>query len=569
MPIYRVGTSQCTINLLGSDRVLPLASTFHCRSTMSLQQTGNPIMVDSKRFTAIRGKSYYHNGRLDFHVPEHTNRDKFYTTVFGPACAHNGIILANSANNICSAIARLTLVRGGDPEYDRTLTLNQSRFIRAERPFLKNIARHVLPFFSQIKRNIEEIEEHHTDPHPKKALRIQAFQDVLDRGGVQEPLWMHRGKTVTYKLKTREIAKPGKVARMIGDLGVPASLQGAWIVKPIKKGMDQEIIVDDCTYEFCAKPDPVRLASIFYKLLNPPTRVYFAYFSDDSCVSIRTSTGVKIYNMDINKCDNSHRAPLFLSLLTLVPPHFRSDMQTLLDQCRMPIKIRNPDNHKQICVLKPADYTLYSGSTLTTVINNLANIFIARAIATSKASSQDGIKAAAETVGYMVSLEPCLQEEDIQFLKHSPVRDTDGNLRAMLNLGVLLRASGKCKGELPAGPSIQARAEAFQRALVTGMYPRTHFSLRTALLTNVGPTNEKSIERVATMLKYKIVVNGPEYKVDDLALYKRYRFTTADRDAIRQFSESGFLGCHTSNASDIIFQRDYGLSAYPSINHLT
>jgi len=405
------------------------------------------------------------------------------------------------------------------------------------------------------------------DKHPKRIPRIHAFLEQQRLSQLDERLWFPRGAYVTYKLKVCEVAKPNKVARMIGDMGIAASLQGAWIAAAIKKGMQRIITSDDAEYEFCSKPEPGKLAQVFRNLMAPRRRVYFVYFSDDSCISIRTQHGVATYNMDIRKCDSSHRRHIFLSLLRLVPDRLKPDMQKLLDQCHLPIRITNPDDKAERVVLEPTDYTLYSGSTLTTIVNNLANLLIARSIAESKADTPRTIKAAAARAGYLIELtgegadKPCAQPEDIQFLKHSPVRDTTGEWRAMLNLGVLLRASGKCKGDLPRGPDLESRAKAFQYALVQGMYPRTHFALRDALLAAAGSTNERSIRRVSDLLRYKNIDSaGHSFHVHAADLYRRYRLTEREYSQLEnEFGHLSYGGAHISEAASRILELDYGL----------
>lgn len=558
--LFRVGTSQCTILVEGCSSPV-LHATRHVQDFRPLEPTGPSIKVNDTRFYPTNGRKFFNNGQLRFTVPLVTRADGFYTTVFGLSFPNNGVILANSAHNINHAISRLTLVRKGSSAIDTDLVLCQRQFLREAGEFLDSLAHIIQPHYDLYTTNLEQVAAHHADPHPKKALRVAAYQELVRDGDLDKDLWMSRGSKVAYKLKKFEVAKPGKVARMIGDLGVSASLQGAWFIKPIKEALDGCHTIGNFSFEFCARPEPSRLTTIFKRLLNPPTRVYFVYFSDDSCLSIRHDGRVHTYNMDIKKCDSSHRGPIFLALLKLVPPRYRIDMQRLIDQCRLPITIRNPDAPKERVTLRPVDYSLYSGSTLTTIINNLANLLIAKSISDDGAFAPPQIEAAAYKVGYLVELETCTQPQDIQFLKHSPVYDTTGKLRAMLNLGVLLRASGKCKGDLPRGGSIYERACAFQHALVKGMYPRTSFSLRNSMLAATGGTNQASIERVQTLLAHKTVDEGPTFAVDDHALFQRYRITPADAHELIAACQHGVGFHHVGRAANAIYLRDYGLTS--------
>jgi hypothetical protein len=160
--------------------------------------------------------------------------------------------------------------------------------------------------------------------------------------------------------------------------------------------------------------------------------------------------------------------------------------------------------------------TLYSGSTATTVINNLANIFIGYLLGEAISKLEDRLYSVEELAsiftlcveksGYIITgLSPdeiCQRPVDLQFLKHSPALSTTGEYRALKNLGVLLRASGSCKGDLPVDRSLTTlqRARAFQRGLIHGTYPRTSCPIFTIMLqATSGPEANASFQRLASL----------------------------------------------------------------------
>ena len=257
------------------------------------------------------------------------------------------------------------------------------------------------------------------------------------------------------------------------SLGVNASLLGFVVTGLVKKAQHAKPInVYGGEMQFCKSPNVRQLTEVFEKLINPPGKFFFVYFSDDSCISIRHNGSVHTYNMDIKSCDASHTGALFRAFTELAPGKAKTDLEALVEQCKSKIKICSTVDRSRKVTLKPLFPRLYSGSTLTTAINNLANIFICLAIVEGSYDGTEAyLKQAAARVGYLIDLELCTVKGDIQFLKHSPVYDTEGRLRPLLNPGVLLRLSGQCKGDLPGQGDLRQRAIDFQHTLLKGIYP--------------------------------------------------------------------------------------------------
>jgi len=314
--------------------------------------------------------------------------------------------------------------------------------------------------------------------------------------------------------------------------------------------------------EFCALPEPENLTRIFGELLEPQTDYYLVYFSDDACLSVRTSEGVYVYNLDIKWCDGSHGDSIFRAMVEITPTHMQADMEILVEQCTLPIEVRDVDDKemRRRVILKPRGPRLYSGSTVTTFINNVANMMIGLSILEAGAITPLEINRAATTVGYAVSVDLFEQPQDIQFLKHSPVYDVNGDLRAMLNIGVLLRASGACHGDLPGQGEVLTRARMFQNALITGMYPRCEFTLRSNMLRNTQEPSQMVRDVVAQRLEYVVSDTGQRFEVESTELFRRYRLTASEVEEV----EIGF-GClpvqWEANESGLekILTKDYGL----------
>jgi hypothetical protein len=541
---YKIGTVQCDVN-----------KPFIFNGEFTLHKKSN--------------RDWFLNNEISF-PPGLEKPDGSYRTHFGPALSHNARIYSNTNHNLRLAMRRLTGVRLPEtPGAHDTLRAAQRVFIKNHYKIIHQLRDMYTPFFKEYSSSEVEMYLHYADPHQKRALRIQAHDELLETGRSADPddIWLW---SVWWKLKCREWARPGKYPRAICDLGVAASLRGFVLTSVLKKAQDEtEIDFNGGTAVFCKSPDPHQMAKHFRLLHNPPGKFYFVYFSDDSCLAIRQNDGtVKWYNLDISSCDASHTELLFSALLDLVPPgQARHDMELLIKQCSAPLKIVSRVNKKHKIKLIPKSPKLYSGSTLTTAINNLANLLIALAITSSydplSVHDKDGqnlsMVAAAARVGYILTgCNPLEHFEDVQFLKHSPIFDVNGDIHAMLNLGVLLRASGTCEGDLPGRGDIAPRARAFQRGLLLGAYPHASFeileTMRSAM--GLGPIV------MSNAFEWKVVTPDepyPNFHVPAINIMRRYRLNQAEYDSILDFARCDVGYFYSSPGATKILEKDYGL----------
>jgi hypothetical protein len=530
--------------------------------------------VNNRDFTPISGGEFFFDGIP--HFPVSTAEEKiwekqdgsYYTCFMG--ASHNGVTYGRSDRNIACAFSRMSGIRKpSEPGLHHILLTKQSNFITDHEAILNDVFSMYASGFASYTNAIEECEDHHADPHGKRDLRINTWAELLDLGEIGQHLWFRRGTYVNYKMKIFEIAKPDKPPRMIGDLGVAASLQGFRITAFVKYAMaDNDIHINGGTLSFCVKPNPFELERHFKNLMDPPGRFYFVYFSDDSCLSIRREDGgVDMYNIDISTCDASHGPDMFTLIERTVPSLHRGDMEALVDQCRAPIEIRSVANPKNKIVLKSQNPHLYSGSTLTTIINNQANILIGIAISEMVYTGdlhhrKQLIMDAAARCGYPVTCDHCPSYSMLQFLKHSPVYGTDGKIHPLLNLGVLVRLAGSCKGDLPGRGDLNARAIAMQSSLLQGAYPRTECALLTTMRSHAGAPTVKSDAAASRLFEYRLsnAETYPTFTVSSDELYRRYSLDDADiywMDHVYANLRVGdFLNC---NALDQILLKDYGL----------
>lgn len=526
----------------------------------------NDEFVFNGDFNVIKGEEFFVDGELAFPEGEEA-LDGTYRTLFGFGVSHNGRIYRNSNHNMRYAMRRLTgkrLVRDAVskqliPGYHELLFDNQEKFFASHSVFFQGLANDYEEYFDEYRGYEDEAREHHDDPHLKRLLRIKAWSELKEENrlsGISDP-WVN---SVLWKLKKDEWAKPGKKPRMIGDLGVAASLRGFRVTEVLKRAQSGvPVFVNGGEIFFCKTPDPVVLKEVFDKLINPPGRFYFVYFSDDSCLSIRKSDGtVDMYNLDISSCDASHGPAIFRQLTQLVPHSARTDMEQLVAQCELPLRVVSRVNPEHILVLKPTRPMLYSGSTITTGINNIANIAIGLAISEASYRGPETILKAAESAGYIVTgCLPLTNPEDLQFLKHSPVLDLNDSYQPMLNLGVLFRASGVSKGDIPGRGAIRDRAFAFQRGLLRSAYPQADFEILQRMKRTCG--EGKILDNNVFNDKVKENANFKPFFAQRESIMKRYHLSDLDYEELLDFADSGYETFCNNSALSKVLNLDYGL----------
>lgn len=497
--------------------------------------------VYNREFRCTKNDEYFINGEIKFgREPYVTSQkglfreDKSYDTRFGPCVEHNGRKFENCNQNVSLAMRRLTRARVDLNEH-RTLKLLQDAWFIRNNDFITMLRTHYESGLEEYTDAVTECAEHYADPHPKKNLRVQGWEELHDTGYIGGRLWIRK---VLYKMKMSEWAKLYKEPRMIGDLGILASLQGFRVTEYIKRVMhDRPIFYQGGIIMFCKTPSYQKLKYIFEQLIYPSLRYFFVYFSDDSCYSVHGDAGVFRCNVDISSCDGSHGARVFRGFTELFSGQVKTDVETLVAQCRLPIRVYDLADPKRrtYVQLEPHEPKLYSGSTLTTSLNNFANICIAKQLADDLVSTNASVVSSSRKVGYIVTCDDADEPELLQFLKHSPVRDVYEEWQPLLNLGVLLRLSGTCKYDLPGRGDLRTRGRQFQSALLAGAYPRTIFPLITNMKKTCGSSSTLASQKlVSNILEYKVVseLDDPVLTFSSEEVYRRYQLTHSEQEEL-------------------------------------
>lgn len=405
-------------------------------------------------------------------------------------------------------------------------------------------------------------EDHYLDPHEKLALRKEAMEIMMTEGKIIDSRVTKHG--VEGKLKL-EVAKFGKYGRLTVDLLVPASLLGAWGTKFIKEMMANtpyESSTMRARFVPSASDDDLR--RIFSDLRFPKHRYEFGYFSDDSVLAM-TIGGVTTYmDIDISSCDKSHGFRVFRCLKLITPPHLHRCLDLLVEQLTSRIQIRDVNNRQRKLILKPTEPFLYSGSTLTTIVNNVANLMIAWSIDRMQPDTPEGVVIAARDVGYIVTTKVHKRWEQLQFLKHSPVMTPSGDIAPVVNLGVFFRALGITRVR-DLNLTVEEQSAGLVLGLIDSLYPTYRpSSLQTMRNRFSQWTRVGRAAPTLTQLPYlaRSKTQGPLQILDDHAVLERYQLSSSP--TLSDLAHSSVPGSsHHGEDSQLILTQDYDLTANP------
>lgn len=543
----------------------------------SIPEVFNEPFKSSGRLTLCKGSNpeFFKNGELSF--PEGGGKpDGSYLTRGGPCFETNAIRYSRSDVNQRFGMRRLTGVRKPDkPGLHEKLCANQLEYIPKQSDFIEYLASKYAGHFKDYAGAEEEMYTHYDDPHQKRALRVQAHDEMIEEGVCCQynHIWL---RDVLWKIKPEEWAKYGKKPRCICDLGVSASLRGFILTSLLKHAQNDEVIeYEGGQFAFCKSPDPFQLKHHFDLLRNPPGKFYFLYFSDDSCLAIRDDEGgVQWFNLDISSCDASQGPALFQALIDMMPTtRTKHDMQALVKQCRAPLRVVSYSNKDNRIKLQPREELLMSGSTLTTAINNLASILIALSIVRAYKPEKIGVvnssmERAAADAGYILTGCNALEFfEDVQFLKHSPVLDSKDTWHPMLNLGVLYRASGTCRGDVPGSKklSLEQRFTDFQRSLLRGAYPYLSFDILNNMRESTGP----GLVYKVTEFDWKVVDTTEKYPhtfIPHDSIIRRYRLEWFEYLELLETAKYGYGWYFNNSGASKVLTKDYDLETVEENN---
>lgn len=312
---------------------------------------------------------------------------------------------------------------------------------------------------------------------------------------------------------------------------------------------------------YVKSPDVTTLRMLFDRM---HTNSLGLYHSDDMSGSLRCVDGMLWFNADISACDSSQSADVFTNLRSQFPERLLPHLEQLLRQCQTPITLGKGFGK---LLFKPIDYFEYSGSTLTTILNNTASrcilfvIFLVYDPSATRRENVARVEESLKTCGWRVTMEWCEYYEDVQFLKHSPMFDVTGQIDAVLNLGVILRAMGRCKGDLPGRGSIEQRANYFMRNWVAGLrHAGSHIVINA--LREKFPKG--SVVKSESWLVDHLVATHERNEIFIVSLALRYRCSPGDLEVLAHRLRTSEIGdLITDPCAARILNKDYGLCSGP------
>jgi len=555
-----------------------------------------PFEFDT-RFHVIRGGEFFVAGNVVF--PHKGGKlDLGYRSLIGPCYSHSGTIYENSNHSLNLAIRRklgLRLEPDDELAYDRLpasernaapfntrhpdqpyaywLEANQREFLE-HTDLVDRMAASYVDSFADYTFCLDMVERFHDEPHQKRNLRIHEWVDRCEAGELLADIWFTAvTQSVHLKVKRDEWAKfvrilsKLKYPRAIGDFGVGASLQGAWLTSFLKCAQAEHPIQHadgECWH--IKSPSGDALDSAFEKLLSPPGAWFFIAFSDDAVFAIRTANGVKWFNIDISSCDTGHTEEIFRAYTRLYPRHIQPDVEVLVRQCAAPVRVVSVEDRRDFVLLQRGAPTLSSGSTVTTSINTFVSFLLGCTFGQNRCASSVSIRRMAKVVGYDVSVEPCDVFERVQFLKRSPVLCHDGRYRGVINFGVYLRLSGTCRGDLPGRGDITIRARKFQAALINGVFAGSHSSILDSLRQQYANAfdavgNNRPFSELVSQYLYYLPDPDANCTFTDDAYFKRYNLACDEiRELTTVVTSMGPGDHYASPTVERILEADYGLA---------
>lgn len=410
-------------------------------------------------------------------------------------------------------------------------------------------------------------------PHPKRELRRAAYASIIagDTGAISLGSTFTSRRTAgsgkVYEVRQNmkmETANPAKVPRVTSDLGVANSIRAGWLPEAVKKSTySQPFVTPSYELRYVKSPSITELSEIFQTMIMGSKNMCI-YFSDDMCVVVRCSDGVLFFNLDISGCDASNTDVVFNALYDYCSPDTRQHMSALIGQCERKCVV---GYGKGKLLFKPEGPFEYSGTVLTTVLNNVSSSAIGNHVLRdlpldTRTVTEGRVRSRISELGWKVTVERCEFPEDLQFLKCSPVLSQDGLWIATLNLGVIFRAFGKTRRDYPGQGDIGKRIHSFNRGVVGGLRFAGNHSL-TRLLRARWPLGVKPIELGYTWAD--LAVSYSDTQLDEDSLCRRYnkgstRMQPSDlSDMLAQFThaQTGDLLRHPF--IDSVMEKDYGL----------
>lgn len=521
--------------------------------------------VDNKLFIPIgkHSKECFSTGNFDIEPRRGVNLvpRRRYHTVGGPFFRSNMVIHSESPHTMRYAVYRLFHDKNGVAElHRRQRVMARDPRILDYLHAVSDVVCSTVPADHWTELNIAESDKSHV----KRPFRRTAMVEIQEAGALCDDRGAYSvGRNVEYVRGNYkyEAGKDKKYCRITVDMSCPRSLFCGWLVDAIKHGMESTpYYVQGVECQFVRSPDPETVGSSFKKMYSES---HCLYFSDDVAFALRCSDGMLWAELDISSCDSSNGPDVFGLLMEITPSRFRTLMRALMSQCSLPIRI---GFGKRRVVAKPRTYFEYSGSLLTTLLNNLAVLMLLTTIlsvydkTTTRSENKRLITAALSKASHTTTLVFCDNFYAMTFLKMNPCRDVHGQIRAVLALGVILRACGRTNGDYAGSGDLYKRIEDHMRCWVMGLRHSGNTSLLRILEAKYAPMSGTKPLWSSNASKRFTPHSNSRVEMNDLDVCECYGMEQQEYQELCDLLSAADVGDGLAcSASAKVLYKDYGL----------
>jgi len=491
-----------------------------------------------------------------YHQFSVSERKQDYRTVWSMVY-HPGQLYDNHPASLLAGGYRLFGAKQGKGDYIIRQTNQDQCTTSPEVVELSKLLAERLRPYLDCKEHEEEVVLSALITHPKKAIRMSAAKMMKEKGA----LYYAQSKTSTMQVKKFEWMKDGKSPRIIINLGIEAAMLGSYMLSRYKHMLEEPITTPFLDLRFIPNPSIQRLTTTFQDVMDNKKSVVARCFSDDATLSFRCNTGIVMLNMDLVQCDASVGTPLFEFFRDTFSGNSRVVAENLIKQCVSPIIVPNPHRPHERFKIRPRRHVMYSGSVCTTAIDTLANFIIFSKFAQqhsllhTKEEALERLENCAYQCGFLVEVTICERYNELQFLKHSPAFDKQGNLTSILNIGVILRMLGQCVGDVVGRrtKTLEQRCLEFDAGLVAGLIHSGDHELLTILRAKYPRARPRYNSYIVK------TESGTTSPVGGEEVYSRYGLAEVEYlELLSALRERRFGAVIRTPASDKILALDYG-----------
>jgi len=427
-------------------------------------------------------------------------------------------------------------------------------------------------------------------PHAKRERYISYFN-----GHPTHPSGYMLPREIQVNLKTDELSKPKKHARIIGDLADGAlvgresiSLAKILYNRPIAMLLANGTTVHE--HHTLSKMSMAGLCVVFNALCDttPGDRVVTVNSSDDGCAARVKGYEITIGNTDVKSNDSGQPISSFI-VVYLQCCHFCIHTAlAIMQMCLLPMIVKcivkQPKSPPLVAKFKLQfnGFQQTSGHNATTNINDAGNAnclaCTASLLSDTDASMARCVEAGFGFAGHSATFQLAENYAEIQFLKYSPFIAQDLSYKPWGNMGKIIKKLGSCNSDLTAemtgltqleftATPKERRWELFAASVIEGYKHEPHNPLLDALRLRFPPTsNTKPIPILYQIDKDSL--ESVSNATDDLssedasaAFFLRYKINSDELEELLLSVKELRLGRHYSLvACRKIMAIDYGFS---------